>query len=269
MGHPISHSKSPFIHTEFARQTSQVMVYRAIQVPPGGFERALKEFQQRGGKGLNITLPFKEEAWRLAAHLTARAQQAEAVNTLWFDATGQCWGDNTDGLGLVRDLLLNQGLTLEGKAVLLLGAGGAARGVLGPLLGTAPSGVVVANRTWPRAKELAARFAAVGPVEACAFEALEGRQFDLIINATSASLEGVVPPIPDSVLRSGGWCYDLMYSREATSFVRWGQARNASRAMDGLGMLVEQAGESFYRWRGIRPDTVPVILALRTALQRN
>lgn len=266
MGHPIAHSKSPFIHARFAAQTGQALVYQAIHVLPGDFARAVAQFQAAGGQGLNITLPFKEQAFALADVRTRRALEAEAVNTLWFDSAGRCYGDNTDGVGLIRDLCENHGMTLAGKRILLLGAGGAVRGVLGPLMAARPAIIICANRTLPRAEALVARFASGNRLAASAFPALEGLAFDLIINATSASLQGTVPPLPEGILKEGGWCYDLAYADGPTAFVQWGFARGASRSVDGLGMLVEQAAESFYRWRGVRPATAPVIAALRASL---
>jgi shikimate dehydrogenase len=263
MGHPISHSKSPAIHTRFARESGQDLVYRAIHVMPGEFELAVARFRDQGGKGLSVTLPFKEAAWRLAAERTARAHRARAVNTLWFDAAGVLNGDNTDGIGLVRDLMANHRVDLRGRRILLLGAGGASRGVLGPLLEQAPEGLTVANRTAPRAEELVREFEGAGPLTGCGLNALAGSSFDLVINATSASLTGSVPALPPGVLAAGGWCYDMMYADEPTVFVRWGWERGASGSVDGLGMLVEQAAESFFIWRGVRPDTAAVIADLR------
>jgi len=265
MGNPVGHSKSPFIHARFAEQTDQDLEYHAIPVERDHFAAAVERFRCAGGKGLNVTLPFKEEAWSLADIRTPRAELAGAVNTLWFGAAGVRHGDNTDGAGLVRDLERNHGARLRGRRLLLVGAGGAARGVLGPLLGEGPELLVVANRTVERAQRLAAVFAAAGPVRAGAFEALAGERFDVVINATSASLEGRVPAIPDDLLAPGGWCYDMMYADAPTAFVRWGEAHGAGKSVDGLGMLVEQAAESFYVWRGVRPETGPLIAELRAA----
>ncbi len=263
MGHPISHSKSPAIHAAFSRQTRQDIIYRAIHVQPGEFARAVAGFRDSGGKGLNVTLPFKEEAWALCDVRTERAERARAVNTLWFEAAG-LHGDNTDGVGLVRDLTVNHGMKLRGFRVLLLGAGGAGRGVIAPLLGTELAWLVIGNRTVSKAEELARAFAGAGNVSGCGLDALKGQRFDLIINATSASLSDQVPAIPPDVLVPGGWCYDMMYADGPTAFVRWGRAIGAAGAVDGLGMLVEQAAESFLRWRGVRPETGPVIQALRS-----
>lgn len=266
MGNPIAHSKSPAIHAMFARQTGQDIGYTAILVEPERFPEALDEFQQGGGKGLNITVPFKQEAWRQAHERSARAERAGAVNTLVFRPDGARYGDNTDGVGMVRDLRQNHGATIAGRRVLVLGAGGAVRGVLEPLLAEQPARLVIANRTPAKAVELAQLFADAGPVAGCGFDDLVGQQFDLIINGTAASLQGEVPPLPPAVLAEGGWCYDMMYGAEPTPFLRWAQQHGAAKTLDGLGMLVEQAAESFYLWRGVRPATAPVIEALRQSL---
>lgn len=264
MGNPIAHSKSPRIHAMFAEQTGQDMVYEAILVERGRFPEAVAAFQAAGGRGLNVTVPFKEEAYAIADARSARAERAGAVNTLVLSPDGTRHGDNTDGVGLVRDLRDNLGLALAGMRVLLVGAGGAARGILGPLLEARPATVTLANRTVARAEHLAAAFADLGPVHACGFEALAGRTFDLILNATAASLAGEVPPLPPDVVRPDTVCYDLAYGeRGETPFVAWARERGAALAVDGLGMLVEQAAESFHLWRGVRPDTRPVIAALR------
>lgn len=263
MGNPIAHSKSPLIHAQFAKQTGESLVYEAICVPPGGFVQAVSDFQAAGGLGLNVTLPYKEEAFALAEVRSLRAEQAAAVNTLWFEKNGRRHGDNTDGIGLIRDLCRNQGISLTGKRVLLLGAGGAARGVVGPLLQARPRHLVCANRTGSRARQLAAHFVEQGAVQARSLAQLEDLEFEIIINATSASLTGEAPALPAGVLLPGGACYDLAYGDEPTPFVLWGRAHGAAKSVDGLGMLVEQAAESFYRWRGVRPSTAPVIEALR------
>ncbi len=263
MGHPINHSKSPAIHGAFALQTDQDLEYHAIHVQPGDFARAVAEFRNRKGRGLNVTLPFKEEAWNLAGELTSRARRARAVNTLWFGTNGDIHGDNTDGVGLVRDLTLNHGVPLERSRILILGAGGAARGVLGPLLDERPERLVIANRTESKAKDLADAFSTAGRISGHGFSQLAGEQFDLIINATSASLAGQAIPLPSELLQPEGVCYDMMYSMQPTVFMLWGQQQGALKSVDGLGMLVEQAAESFYRWRGVRPETGPVIELLR------
>jgi shikimate dehydrogenase len=266
MGNPIAHSQSPRIHTAFAHQTGQHMVYTAILVAVDGFARALDEFQAGGGKGLSITLPFKSQAWASMDELTPRAERAGAVNAVLFGTDGRRLGDNTDGAGLLRDILHNHASRIDGERILLLGAGGAVRGVLGPLLERGPAQVVIVNRTREKAVALAAEFRSLGPVESCAYPDLRGRDFDLIINGTSASLTGQVPPLPERVLAPGGWCYDMMYGAAPTVFVEWGRAHGAARSVDGLGMLVEQAAESFFLWRGVRPDTAPVIHSLREQL---
>lgn len=266
MGNPIAHSKSPRIHQLFAEQTGEPIEYLAIQVDPGGFRQAVGNFQATGGQGLNVTVPFKQEAFDLSDLRSDRAELAGAVNTLRFDA-GRTYGDNTDGIGLVRDLIDNHGLRLGGLRVLLLGAGGAARGVLGPLLEQDPSKLVIANRTPGRARDLAAAFAGRAAVEGCGYEDLGAPPFDLIINATAASLQGELPPLPVGLLASGTVCYDMMYAAEPTVFMRWAEAQGVARVFDGLGMLVEQAAESFAVWRNVRPQTGPVIARLRSELR--
>jgi len=263
VGHPIAHSKSPRIHGLFARQTGQDLVYEAMDVEPGRFAAAVSEFRADGGRGLNVTVPFKEEAWALAGQRSSRAERAGAANTLVLDGERPIFGDNTDGLGLVRDLTVNQGVALEGRRLLLVGAGGAARGVLEPLLEQRPALLVIANRTPEKAVELARLFCDLGHVEGCGFPALEGQRFDLVINATAAGLHGEVPPLPADVVAEGGWCYDMMYGSGPTAFVRWARQQGIDHAVDGLGMLVEQAAESFRIWRGVRPLSAPVIAALR------
>ena len=263
MGNPIAHSKSPKIHTLFAKQAGQELQYQAILVPEDGFDAAVEKFQQNGGKGLNITIPFKLAAWEYVTERSERAQLAGAVNTIIFKPDGSCYGDNTDGTGMVRDLMQNHGIDLQGKNILVLGAGGAVRGVIGSLLEQQPKKIVIANRTVSKADELAELFTSDDTVTSSGFEELQGQQFDLIINGTAASLQGEVPPLPDSVLKTGGSCYDMMYSDQPTAFVKWGNQHGAKKSVDGLGMLIEQAAESFYLWRNVRPETGPVIEALR------
>ena len=263
MGNPIEHSKSPLIHRLFAEQTGQTLSYEAILVEVDGFADAVATFMAGGGKGLNVTVPFKQDAWQLADRLSPRAQRAGAVNTLAFQADSILFGDNTDGVGLVRDLTDNLGITLAGQRILVLGAGGAARGVLAPLLEQRPASLVIANRTVERAQQLAESFADLGTLSAAGFAALQGMEFDIIINATAAGLHGEVPALPDGVIQAGCCCYDLMYSSEPTAFVRHVRALGVQHAYDGLGMLVEQAAESFHIWRGVFPDTGPVITTLR------
>ncbi len=266
IGNPIGHSKSPLIHRAFAEQTAQDLEYTRLLGDPEGFEGEVQRFFREGGKGLNVTVPFKERACALADKCTARALGAGAVNTLMFSGDGRLQGDNTDGVGLIRDLTVNQGYLLSGSRVLLLGAGGASRGVVRPLLDTGPESLVIANRTASRAVELAEAIGDRAVVRGCGLEELDREGFDLIINATSAGLDGRLPRIPDNILAPGGWVYDMMYASEPTAMVRWGQGHRAARAMDGLGMLVEQAAESFYLWRGVRPDTAPVIRSLRETI---
>jgi len=263
MGNPVAHSKSPLIHRLFAQQTGQMLGYEAILVAADDFENAVTRFQQAGGKGLNITVPFKQQAWQLAATHSDRAQRAGAVNTLLLQADGRHIGDNTDGAGLVRDLTHNQGVNLTGKRVLLVGAGGAARGVIEPLLGERPALLVIANRTADKAIQLARRFCDLGHTEGCGLDATAGQSFDVIINATAASLNGQVPALPNDVITPASWCYDMMYANRPTAFMEWAQQRGAGHCVDGLGMLVEQAAESFLLWRDIRPQTAAVIAALR------
>jgi shikimate dehydrogenase len=263
MGNPIAHSKSPRIHTLFAEQTGELLDYRAILVEPDGFADAVADFMASGGKGLNITVPFKEQAWSLATTRTPRAERAGAVNTLSLEPGGELLGDNTDGAGLVRDLLYNQDATLRGRRILLLGAGGAARGVLEPLLAEQPALLVIANRTSSKAVELARLFCDLGHTEGCGLDDVAGQHFDVIINATAASLSGEVPAIAADTVTADSWCYDMMYGDRPTAFMEWARARGATHVMDGLGMLVEQAAESFYIWRKVRPDTAPVIAKLR------
>jgi shikimate dehydrogenase len=263
IGNPIEHSKSPAIHAAFARQTGQDIEYTRMLGDLEEFEADVHDFFEGGGKGMNVTVPFKERAFQLVDELSDRAQSAGAVNTLIPLADGRIRGENTDGIGLVTDLGCNHLFDFAGARILLLGAGGASRGVLRPLLAEAPSQLVIANRTAAKAVALAADMALLGPVEGCGLDELAGRQFDLIINGTAAGLDDEVPPIPDDCLAPGGWTYDMMYASEPTAFVRWGIVHHAAKALDGLGMLVEQAAESFFLWRGVRPETEAVIRMLR------
>ncbi len=264
IGNPIEHSQSPRIHQAFARQTGEQIEYGKILGDLDRFEEEVRKFFAEGGKGLNVTVPFKERAWRLADSHGERARLAQAVNTLALQADGRLLGENTDGVGLVRDLAVNHGFVFERKRILLLGAGGASRGVAGPLLEERPALLVIANRTAAKAEALADRLRPLEtPVEGCGLEALAGKRFDLIVNGTAAGLKGEVPDIPGDCLLPGGWVYDMMYGKEPTAFVRWGLEHGAARALDGLGMLVEQAAESFFIWRGVRPRTAEVIRMLR------
>ncbi len=268
-GHPIGHSQSPRIHALFAEQTGQAIRYTAEDVPALEFGEALAKFIEAGGKGLNCTVPLKELAWQAAQHRSARAERAKAVNTLAIAPDGQLFGDNTDGVGLLRDLTGNLGLTLAGRNLLLLGAGGAGRGILQPLMAEKPARLVIANRTVDKAVKLAREFADLGAIETLGFQDLAGECFDLILNATSASLSGELPPLPRGVLREGGACYDLAYGKCPTAFVRWGESVGAAVSVDGIGMLVEQAAEAFFVWRNIRPKTRPVIHLLDAERHRN
>lgn len=261
MGNPVAHSLSPRIHRIFAEQIGQVLSYEALLVPTDGFVQAVAKFRAEGGKGLNVTLPFKREAWNLVDERTPRAARAGAVNTIIMHDDGRLTGDNTDGAGLLCDLTINNGIRIADAEVLLLGAGGAIRGVLEPLLAAKPKRVVIANRTADRARQLAREFGDLGHVDGCGLDELHGEQFDLIINGTAASVKGEVPRIPYDCLRKGGCCYDMFYAQEPTAFVRWGLEHGAARSIDGLGMLVEQAAESFALWRGIRPESTPAVIA--------
>lgn len=264
IGHPIAHSKSPEIHACFAAQTGQDIDYRRLLAPLDGFNQTVADFIAAGGKGANVTVPFKLEAFALATTLSARAQAAGAVNTLKFDGD-VIFGDNTDGVGLVADIVRNAGVPLASRRILLLGAGGAARGVILPLLQQMPSELVISNRTAAKAVALAQQFAAEGPVAASDFAALSGR-FDIVINATSASLAGALPPLAPDVFAPAAFAYDMMYGKEPTVFMGFA-AQHGAAVCDGLGMLVEQAAESFLLWRGVRPDTAPVLAQLRAQLQ--
>ncbi|MDP2266413.1 MAG: shikimate dehydrogenase [Thiobacillus sp.] len=256
-GHPIAHSKSPQIHAAFARQTGEDVVYEAILAPLDGFADSVAQFIATGGRGANVTVPFKEEAFKLATRLSSRAQRAGAVNTLVFDAEGIV-GDNTDGAGLVADLTRNLNRSLAGKRILLLGAGGAARGVIEPLLEQQPAALVIANRTASRAEELAGLFG--HGITACSFDAAD-TPFEIVINATAASLAGELPPLSSRIFTADSLAYDMMYGRD-TPFLDFARMHGAATS-DGLGMLVEQAAEAFFVWHGVRPDTAPIIAALR------
>jgi shikimate dehydrogenase len=249
------------IHQLFAQQTNQQLNYIASEVPAEKFDDAVQNFIHQGGKGLNCTVPLKQLAWQKADVLSERAKLSKAVNTLVIHSDGRLTGDNTDGIGLVTDLTVNHDIDLAQKRILILGAGGATRGIITPILQENPAQLVIANRTVETAISLAGEFneqAIVG----CGFEDLSGQQFEIIINATSASLSNELPPLPENLLAKNSCCYDLAYANEATPFVRWGQKSDAKKSLDGLGMLVEQAAEAFYIWRGVRPDTQQVIKRL-------
>lgn len=265
-GNPVKHSKSPEIHAMFAQQCGQNMQYRAIRIDLGGFAEAAATFFAGGGSGLNVTVPFKQDAFEFADRVSERAARAGAVNTLSRAADGRVEGDNTDGVGLVRDLVTNLGWVVRESSVLLVGAGGAARGVLEPLLLEKPEELLVVNRTAGRAEQLVASFSDLGRVAGGGLDLVDGRQFDLVINATSAGLAGELPELPGSVLRERSCCYDMVYGDEPTPFMRWAAHHAAWAVADGLGMLVEQAAESFHIWRDARPDTRPVISRLREGM---
>jgi shikimate dehydrogenase len=262
-GNPVTHSKSPRIHQLFAEQFGMELDYQAIEAPLDGFHQAVLAFRDAGGKGCNVTVPFKQEAWELANRKSGRAELAGAVNTLKFEADGTIYGENTDGVGLLRDLTMNMDTRLFDQRILVIGAGGAVRGILGPLIEQAPKKLVVANRTVEKAIELAKLFSTIGPVEPSGFEQLTGQKFDLVINGTAASLSGDIPPVPVDCFTDDALAYDLMYSDEPTPFMAWALEHGATHVADGLGMLVEQAAESFSLWLGRTPDTGPVIQALR------
>ncbi len=262
IGNPIAHSKSPQIHACFAQQTGQELSYERLLAPLDGFDATVRDFIAGGGCGANVTVPFKLDAFALAAERSARAQAAGAVNTLKFDGD-LIYGDNTDGVGLVRDIIVNAGIDLGGARVLLLGAGGAARGVILPLLEQLPAQIVIANRTLAKADALVEQFSHTA-LSAARFDALSG-SFDIVINATSASLSAELPPVPASVFGATTFAYDMMYGAAPTVFMQ-AAASHGARVCDGLGMLVEQAAESFFLWRGVRPDTAPVCQWLREQL---
>jgi shikimate dehydrogenase len=266
IGNPVAHSKSPLIHAAFAQATGQMLTYERLLAPRDGFVATVERFVSEGGKGLNVTIPFKLEAYALARERSTRAASAGACNTLAW--RGDHWyGDNTDGAGLLRDLIRNVGATIAARDVLVLGAGGAARGILQPLLREAPQRVVIANRTPSRAAELAAAFAGMGPLSAIPPAAVAGQRFDVVINATSIGLGNEVPRAlwPAGLFAPGALAYDLVYANTTTPFLAWASEQGAAKTADGLGMLIEQAAESFARWRGLRPDTAPVFALMRSS----
>lgn len=264
VGNPISHSRSPLIHQMFAQQCGEQLDYVAKLVALDSFSADIRQFFADHGRGLNVTVPFKQQAWDIADQLSDSATLAGAVNTLWLK-NGAIRGDNTDGVGLVRDLIANNGYQLAGKKILILGAGGAVRGVLQPIIAQQPLSITIANRTLSKARQLAAIFADIYTLECCKYEQLES-PYDLIINGTSASLNNELPPLPDVVVSADSYLYDMMYGERPTVFNQWGKNLGAKNCIDGLGMLVEQAAESFRLWRGVKPDTAPVIARLRKQL---
>jgi len=264
-GNPVAHSRSPASHARFAAQCHHDLSYEAILAPLDGFAVTVSEFVAAGGKGANVTVPFKEEAFRLCTRRSARAERAGAVNTVAFTGN-EIFGDNTDGAGLVRDIEVNLEFTLAGRRVLLLGAGGAARGVIAPLLERQPAGLFIANRTTDKAEALARQFSDLAAVNAGNFPKIAGQPFDVVINATSASLSGATLPLPTGVFASGSLAYDMMYGKGETAFLALAREQGAARLADGLGMLVEQAAEAFFVWRGVRPDSAPVLVEFREQL---
>lgn len=270
-GNPIAHSKSPQIHKLFAEQTKQSISYTAELAEPGQFTQAVQQFINNNGKGLNVTVPFKEDAWTCATQRSDRAQRAGAVNTLKLQPDGGLYGDTTDGVGLVRDLMQNHKVTIKDKAVLIIGAGGAVRGVLEAILEQQPASLLIVNRSKHKATQLAEDFSDLGNITACSLDeindpAFDHAGFDIVINGTSASLKGDLPPLPDAIFKDKACCYDMMYAAQATPFMSWSADKGAATVLDGLGMLVEQAAESFYIWRNVRPETKPVIQQIRKLL---
>jgi shikimate dehydrogenase len=263
VGHPVGHSWSPFIHGLFARDTGHDLSYRLFDFTPEEFEPRVRDFFTLGGRGLNVTVPHKVAAVAIASQLTPRATHAGAVNTLAAQKDGTILGDNTDGTGLVRDLCDNLGLVIIRRRILIIGAGGATRGVIAPLLALEPSEIVIANRTPERAQDMAEAFAKLGPVHGVGFRYVSGASFDVVINATSAGLSGELPAVPDSVIGRETVCYDMAYGKTDTPFMQWALNRGCARAIQGWGMLVEQAAESFRVWRGVKPNTGSVLSALK------
>lgn len=266
IGHPVSHSRSPFIHSRFAEQTGQSLTYTTIDAIPEQFDATARQFFSEGGKGLNVTVPHKEAALNLADELTPRAKRAGAVNTLALREGDRILGDNTDGAGLARDLLNNHRVTIAGRRLLLLGAGGAARGAIAPLLGLKPSEMTIVNRNVDRARDLAQSFSDMGLLKAIGYQDFGSEPFDVVINATAASMTGELPALPPGIVSSRSICYDMYYGRGETAFTSWALQRGCARAIMGLGMLVEQAAESFHLWRGVRPDTASVLSSLTAEL---
>ncbi len=264
-GNPIAHSLSPKIHQAFAEQTQQRLSYETVCPQLDNFAETARHFLTTGGNGLNVTIPFKEQAYNFVEKLTARAQCAKAVNTIG-QTQGEIWGDNTDGIGLIRDLRM-QNIALSNSTILIVGAGGAVRGVLAPLLEQQPHSIVLTNRTHNRAIQLVDEFKTLGAISAKSCDDLMGMRFDLIIHGSAAGLHNTRLPLPSSVIAPDHTvCYDMMYSAQHTLFNQWAQQHNAQRTLDGLGMLVEQAAEAFYLWRGVRPETEPVRTLIRNSL---
>jgi len=265
IGSPIKHSKSPWIHSRFADVTGEPVSYQAVLGDENNFSGSVDAFRKEGGQGLNVTVPFKQDAFDYATDFSERAKRAGAVNTLVFKEDGSVFAENTDGIGIMRDITVNNSVSVTNKRVLILGAGGAVRGILEPLLAEKPSEVVIANRTVSKAEQLADDFSDLGQLSGVGFSDVQGT-FDLIINGTSASLTGDLPPVPESIITSVTVCYDMMYGAEPTVFNQWAAKLGAAKTIDGLGMLVEQAAESFRIWRGVRPETNSVLIELRAQL---
>jgi shikimate dehydrogenase len=262
VGYPVKHSRSPFIHAMFAKQTDQNISYQWLEVPPQNLDAEVKRFFEEGGKGLNITVPHKQAVRASIQFQTPRAELAGAVNTIVLMQDGSLLGDNTDGVGLLNDLMQNLNVTLQDARILMLGAGGAARGVIAPLLQQAPNELVIANRNIERADQLVEEFMTLGSISSVSFDDIEALPFDLVINATSASLQGEMPTLPNGIIGDNTLCYDMAYSNSDTVFTKWAKQHGAEQAVLGWGMLVEQAAESYLLWRGVRPDTKPVLDAL-------
>jgi shikimate dehydrogenase len=265
VGNPVAHSLSPRSHAEFARATDESLQYQAIEIAADAFAARIAELQQQGFRGLNVTVPFKREAWELCNSLSSRARIAGAVNTLCLQSDGTIHGDNTDGVGLVRDLVDNLKIEIKQQNILVLGAGGAVRGVLEPLLALSPARITLANRSVDKAQALALDFTSFGEIQVVAYNQIKPEGYHLIINATAAGLSNQIPPVSAAVLERTGVCYDMMYNLKApTAFVEWSIANGMKRSHDGLGMLVEQAAEAFHLWRGVRPATSLLLSSLRS-----
>ncbi|MEA3405504.1 MAG: shikimate dehydrogenase [Pseudomonadota bacterium] len=272
IGYPIGHSKSPMIHRLFAEQTNQDLSYEAILVDTddSSFQWAIADLKNRGYKGINITVPYKLDAFEAADQLSSRAKTAHAVNTYSFNEDGTITGDNTDGVGLINDIEINGLRAFKGQSVLILGAGGAVQGILEPLIDKQPASIHIANRTAKRAEVLGARFKTEVPITASGWDDIPQQSYDIIINGTSASLEGKLPPVSSTIIGENSLVYDMMYGQEPTVFMDWAkQAQPKCKTMDGLGMLVGQAAEAFYLWRGVRPETAPVIEAVRELMKQS
>jgi shikimate dehydrogenase len=265
-GNPVKHSKSPQIHSLFAEQTKQALTYSAELAEIGQFDLAVKDFIKHNGKGLNITVPFKEDAWKLASQHSERAKRAGAVNTLRLEEDGSLYGDTTDGVGLVRDLMQNHHIRVKDKTILIIGAGGAVRGIIEALLEQQPATLLIANRTKKKAVQLANDFSDLGNIKGCGLDETGNDCFDIVINGTSASLQGELPPLPGSIFHEHSCSYDMMYAAQKTVFMQWSIDHGAEQVFDGLGMLVEQAAESFYIWRGVKAETTSVIKNIRDSL---